>query len=145
MEIYTIGFGRKSAREFFGALRTAGIKQLLDIRLHNTSQLAGFAKRDDLAFFLAELCGASYRHEPLLAPTEELLKTYGKRKRDWPEYESRFRALLVERRIEEKLDRALFDKPTVVLCSEPTAERCHRRLVAEYLERQWGNLCVVHL
>ena len=145
MEVYTIGFRNKSASEFFGALRKAGIRQLLDIRLHNTSQLAGFTKRDDLAFFLTEICGAAYRHEPLLAPTEEILKACGKRKRDWPEYESRFLALLSKRQIKAKLDRKLFETPTVLLCSEPTAEYCHRRLVLEYLKRKWSDLSIVHL
>jgi uncharacterized protein (DUF488 family) len=145
MEIHTIGFAKKPAREFFGALKAAGIQQVLDIRLHNTSQLAGFTKRDDLAFFLAELCGAAYLHEPLLAPTEEILKAYKKKKSGWPEYEASFLALLAERKPEDKLDRKLFDKRTVLLCSEPSAEHCHRRLVSEYLKAKWGDVKIVHL
>ena len=145
MEVYTIGFARKTAREFFGALKRAGIKQLLDVRLNNTSQLAGFTKREDLAFFLTEICGAAYRHELLLAPTQEMLTAFGKRKRDWPEYETRFLALLAERHVETQLDRKLFETSTVLLCSEATPEHCHRRLVAEYLERQWQNVTVNHL
>ena len=143
--LYTIGFARKSAAAFFGALQHAGIRQLLDIRLHNVSQLAGFAKRDDLAYFLDALCGARYRHELLLAPTAELLAAYRRRALGWPEYERRFLALLAERRVAERLPRELFAGPTVLLCSEPTAARCHRRLVAEYLQWAWGGLTIEHL
>ena len=145
MEIYTIGFAKKSAEAFFGALRKAGIKRLVDIRLNNTSQLAGFTKRDDLKFFLKELCNAEYIHEPLLAPTPEILNSYKKKKISWQEYEKRFLDLLAERKIEEKIDRSLFNSPTVLLCSEPKADRCHRRLVLEYLQNNWGNLKIIHL
>jgi len=75
MEIYTIGFTKRTAAEFFGALKRAGIKRLLDVRLNNVFQLAGFTKRDDLPFFLKEICGAKYVHQPLLAPTQEMLDT----------------------------------------------------------------------
>jgi uncharacterized protein (DUF488 family) len=145
MEVYTIGFTKKSAEEFFGLLRAAGIKRLLDVRLNNVSQLAGFAKRDDLRFFLKELCGADYIHEPLLAPTQELLDGYKKLKGSWCDYEERFLALMAERKIEEKIDRRLFEVPTVLLCSEATADRCHRRLVLEYLKTKWGEFDIVHL
>ena len=143
--VYTIGFTRKSAAAFFGALRRAGIRQLLDVRLHNAAQLAGFTKRDDLAYFLHALCRARYRHELLLAPTAELLTAYRRRAIPWSEYERRFLALLAERRVEARLPRELFAEPTVLLCSEPTAARCHRRLVAEYLQQAWGGLTIVHL
>ena len=145
MEIYTIGFAKKSAEAFFGALRKAGIKRLVDIRLNNTSQLAGFTKRDDLKFFLKELCNSEYIHEPLLAPTPEILNSYKKKKISWQEYEQRFLELMAERKIEEKIDRSLFNGPTVLLCSEPKADRCHRRLVLEYLQNNWGNLRIIHL
>ncbi|MDO9350316.1 MAG: DUF488 domain-containing protein [Deltaproteobacteria bacterium] len=145
MEIYTIGFAKKSAEAFFGALRKAGIKRLVDIRLNNTSQLAGFTKRDDLKFFLKELCNSEYIHEPLLAPTLEILNSYKKKKISWQEYEQRFLELMAERKIEEKIDRSLFNGPTVLLCSEPKADRCHRRLVLEYLQNNWGNLKIIHL
>jgi len=145
MEIYTIGFAKKSAEAFFGALRKAGIKRLVDIRLNNTSQLAGFTKRDDLKFFLKELCNSEYIHEPLLAPTPEILNSYKKKKISWQEYEQRFLELMAERKIEEKIDRSLFNGPTVLLCSEPKADRCHRRLVLEYLQNNWGNLKIMHL
>ena len=145
MEIYTIGFTQKSAAEFFGILRSAAIGRLIDVRLNNTSQLAGFAKRDDLEFFLRELCAADYRHEPALAPTEEILDAYKKKQIAWEEYETRYVDLLVERSAETAVDRRLFDVPAVLLCSEPTAEHCHRRLAAEYLAGKWGEVRVVHL
>ena len=145
MEIHTIGFAKKNAETFFGALRKAGIKRLIDIRRNNTSQLAGFAKRDDLKFFLKELCGADYIHEPLLAPTSEILNSYKKKKISWEEYENLFSGLLAERRIEEQIDPNLFNGPTVLLCSESKADRCHRRLVAEYLRSKWGNFQIIHL
>jgi uncharacterized protein (DUF488 family) len=145
VEIYTIGFTRKSAEEFFGVLNEHGIQQLLDIRLNNTSQLAAFAKRDDLAFFLRELCDVDYRHEPLLAPTQELLTGYRKNTITWEEYEEIFNQLMVERQIARSLDRGIFERKTVLLCSEATADECHRRLVAEFLQDNWGDVQIVHL
>ncbi|MFH1920356.1 MAG: DUF488 domain-containing protein [Planctomycetota bacterium] len=145
MEIHTIGFTKKTAAEFFGSLQRAGIKRLIDVRLNNTSQLAGFAKRDDLKYFLQEICQAEYHHQPLLSPDKDLLDGYKKKTVSWEEYEPRFLALLREREAERLLDRRLFDVPTVLLCSEPTADRCHRRLVAEYLAAKWDNARIVHL
>lgn len=145
MEIYTIGYTKKPAADFFGILRGAGIKRLLDIRLNNTSQLAGFTKKADLPFFLREICGIDYIHEPLLAPTQQLFDAYKKRKGSWADYEAAFLALLAERKIETALDRSIFSAPTVLLCTEPTPEKCHRRLVAEYLQSKWGDLEIVHL
>jgi uncharacterized protein YeaO (DUF488 family) len=115
------------------------------VRLNNVSQLAGFSKREDLRYFLRELCAAEYIHEPLLAPTQELLDEYRKAKGGWENYERRFLALMRERAIERWLDRRLFDLPTVLLCSEATAEHCHRRLVLEYLQVHWGDLTITHL
>jgi uncharacterized protein (DUF488 family) len=145
MEIYSIGFTQKTAEQFFGLLKRAGIRRLLDIRLNNVSQLAGFAKRQDLEFFLKEICGVEYRHEPLLAPTQELLDDYKKSKGSWEKFETKFLALMADRAIEEKIDRSLFSVPTVLLCSEPAAEHCHRRLVLEYLQKKWGPLKITHL
>jgi uncharacterized protein (DUF488 family) len=145
MEIYSIGFTQKTAEQFFRLLKGAGIRRLLDVRLNNVSQLAGFAKRQDLPFFLKEICRAEYVHEPLLAPTQEMLDAYKKEKGSWPEYESKFLALLAERRIEEAIDCSLFSVPTVLLCSEPTPEQCHRRLVLEYLSEKWQDLQAIHL
>jgi uncharacterized protein (DUF488 family) len=143
MEIYSIGFTQKTAEQFFSLLKSAGIRRLLDVRLNNISQLAGFAKRQDLPFFLKEICHAEYRHEPLLAPTRDILDRY--KKGSWPEYESKFLALLAERKVEKSLDRSLFSVPTVLLCSEPTPEWCHRRLVLEYLTEKWRDLHAIHL
>lgn len=145
MRVYTIGFTKKSAEEFFGKLNNLGIKLLIDVRLNNNSQLAGFTKRDDLAFFLKKLCNAEYIHEPLLAPTQELLTAYRKKQCTWQEYEEKFVALLAERRIEEKIDKRIFEKNTVLLCSEDSARYCHRRLVLEYLREKWGNFDIIHL
>jgi uncharacterized protein (DUF488 family) len=145
VEVYTIGFTKRTAGDFFGALRRVGIQRLLDVRLKNASQLAGFTKRDDLPFFLRELCGADYTHDTRLAPTPELLADYRKGGLSWPEYERRFRALLAERQPEKLLDPGAFATPTVLLCSETTAERCHRRLVLEHLQQRWGDLQLVHL
>ena len=145
MEIYTIGFTRKSAAEFFGLLRRAGIRRLIDVRLKNTSHLAGFTKRDDLEFFLREICGADYRHEPLLAPSPEILEGYKKKRISWEQYETEYRALIERRNVHQAIDRRAFDVPAVLLCSEPTADRCHRRLAAEYLAGKWGDVKVIHL
>ena len=145
MEIYTIGFTKRTAAGFFGALKAAGIKQLIDVRLNNRSQLAGFTKRDDLAYFLREVGAADYCHEPLLAPTQEMLDAYKKSKGSWEEYERRFLALMAAREVEKRIDRDLFAVPAVLLCSEATPEHCHRRLVAEYLRDHWGAVEIIHL
>ncbi len=145
MEIYTIGFTKKPAREFFESLRRHAIERLVDVRINNTSQLAAFAKRDDLQYFLDELLGAEYVHEPLLAPTKELLKAYRDGEVSWDSYEHEFVDLMVARRIDEVIPKELFGKRTVLLCSEATPDRCHRRLVVEYLDRAWQGVTAVHL
>lgn len=146
MEIYTIGFTRTTAEHFFGRLRESGVERLLDVRLNNRSQLAGFAKSPDLSFFLRGLVGAAYEHDTRLAPTKEILDAYRKRhEMPWEDYERLFLQLMRERHIESELDRAEFARPTVLLCSEDTPEHCHRRLVAEYLADYWEDLRIVHL
>ena len=145
MKIYTIGFTKKNAREFFQLLRMNNIEQLVDIRLNNTSQLAGFTKSENLPFFLKEICAAEYLHEPLLAPTKDILDAYKKRKGRWEDYEKSFMKLMAERKIEDKIDRRLFATPTVLLCSEAKADHCHRRLVLEYLQGKWGDLKIINL
>jgi uncharacterized protein (DUF488 family) len=145
MEIYSIGFTQKSASEFFGTLKAHGIQRLLDVRLNNTSQLAAFAKQADLAYFLREICAAAYEHEPLLAPTQEMLDAYKKHKGGWDAYEEAFLALMRARNIESTLDKESFARKTVLLCSEPTAEHCHRRLVLEYLQKCWEGVEIHHL
>ena len=138
MRIYTIGFTKKSAERFFGLLRDSGAKRVVDVRLHNVSQLAGFAKRDDLAYFLGQLCGMEYVHIPSLAPTKDVLAEYKNGRMSWDEYEARFTDLMAARRIEEKLDRDVIEDGCL-LCSEDKPHHCHRRLVAEYLREHWGT------
>lgn len=146
MEIFTIGFTRTTAEDFFDRLRANGVERLLDVRLNNRSQLAGFAKRDDLAYFLRELADAEYEHAPLLAPTQDILDDFKKRKAmPWKEYEDRFLGLMREREIESRLNPDEFSQRTVLLCSESTPEHCHRRLVAEYLQEHWEDVAIVHL
>jgi len=145
LKVFTMGFTKRSASSFFSTIRNSGIKRLLDVRLNNSSQLAAFAKNDDLAYFLEAICKAEYIHEPLLAPSQEMLDAYKKHKGSWEEYEQRFLSLMRQRQIEKNLDRSIFDLPTVLLCSEATAEHCHRRLVLEYLQEKWADFAVVHL
>lgn len=144
MRLCTLGFTRKSAATFFGLVRRSGVATLVDVRLNNVSQLAGFAKRDDLAYFLDEICGVAYVHRPDLAPTRSMLDDYRKHGIGWAAYESRFLALLRERRIEHTVPRELLDN-AVLLCSESEPSRCHRRLVAEYLARHWDGVRIEHL
>lgn len=144
MRIYTIGFTKKPASTFFGLLRKSGAQRLVDVRLNNVSQLAGFAKRDDLAYFLAEICGMDYHHEVELAPTQPLLDDYKKHGARWEDYERRFLDLIAERQIEMRISPAQLDN-SVLLCSEATAHRCHRRLVAEYLAHRWVGVKIEHL
>jgi uncharacterized protein (DUF488 family) len=145
MEIYTIGFTQTSAEHFFDRLAQAGVRRLLDVRLKNSSHLAGFAKSTDLPFFLARLNGIRYEHEPLLAPTEDLLGAYRKRELDWSSYEAGFVELLAARQVQHQLAPTDFQTRTVLLCSEATAECCHRRLICEYLAEHWGELEAEHL
>ncbi len=142
--LFTIGFTQKSAEEFFTTLRQAGIRVLIDVRLNNVSQLAGFTKRDDLAFFLREVCGCEYEHRPAFAPTHDILDAYKNKTIDWSKYEERFGALISERQIEREIEAERLDH-ACLLCSEPTASHCHRRLVAEYLKNRFGHIQVVHL
>jgi len=143
-KLFTIGFTKKSAEEFFTRLRNAGVKRLIDVRLNNVSQLAGFAKRDDLAYFLKVICDCDYRHEPLLAPTKEILDAYKKKQMDWEEYEQRFGKLL-ERRQAHRLVTPDELRNSCLLCSESTPEKCHRRLVAEFLAKIFDGLEIYHL
>jgi uncharacterized protein (DUF488 family) len=145
MEVYSIGFTKKTAKQFFELLKREHIARLLDVRLNNVSQLAGFTKRQDLEYLLRAICNAEYLHEPLLAPTREILDDYKKKRSSWAEYERRFLELLAERDVEHQLNPSIFSVPTVLLCSEVTPDRCHRRLVLEYLNNRWGNLMIKHL
>jgi uncharacterized protein (DUF488 family) len=142
--IFTMGFAKKTAREFFDKLKAAGVQRLVDIRLNNVSQLAGFTKKADLEYFLKAILGIEYEHITLLAPTADILGEYKANKGDWAIYEDRFNRLLAERQVENVISEATLDR-ACLLCSEPTAVKCHRRLVAEYLQGQWGNVTIVHL
>jgi uncharacterized protein (DUF488 family) len=144
LNVWTIGFTKTSAERFFGQLQASGAQRLVDVRLNNVSQLAGFAKRDDLAYFLRTIRGMDYVHEPMLAPTAEMLSDYRKKASSWDEYEQQFLALMRERAIESRVPRATIAE-SVLLCSEDKPDRCHRRLVAEYLAERWGDVDIHHL
>jgi uncharacterized protein (DUF488 family) len=143
MRLFTIGSAGKGAERFFGLLAGAGVVRVVDVRARPRSQLAGFARQDDLAFLLDAVAGIGYRHEPLLAPTAALLADYRQR-RDWPTYERAFLELLRERDVERVLQRGALDR-ACLLCSEHDPATCHRRLVAEHLQRAWGDVEIVHL
>jgi uncharacterized protein (DUF488 family) len=130
--IYTIGFTKKTAEEFFEALRLTGARHLFDIRLHNTSQLSGFAKRDDLRYFLRHIVNMEYHELPILAPEDSILDDYRKTG-DWVKYEQSYLDLIRRRKVESQLDLTLFKDGVVLLCSEAEPNHCHRRLAAEYL------------
>lgn len=145
MNIYTIGFTKKNAETFFSFLKKSEIKTLIDVRLNNVSQLAGFAKRDDLKFFLREICGADYVHMPDFTPTKEMLDPYKKGEMTWQAYEDRFLNLMARRNIEKSVNPTLLDQGCL-LCSEHEPHMCHRRLVVEYLNKNSTlNLNVKHL
>ena len=144
IKIYTIGFTKKSAEQFFGMLIKAGVTKVVDARLNNSSQLAGFAKKDDLKYFLKTLGKIDYLHLPIMAPTEDILTEYKKNKGDWQLYEKKFLALMEERRIENAVNPSELDG-ACLLCSEHLPKQCHRRLVAEYLKNKWGNVDIEHL
>ncbi len=142
--LFTIGFTGHSAEEFFTKLQRAGVKTLFDVRLNNVSQLAGFAKKKDLQFFLKQIAGIEYVHEKTLAPTQDILDAYKKGKMDWSEYELRFNQLLADRHPESHLTPDELDLGCL-LCSEHEHQHCHRRLVTEHLERHWPGVKVIHL
>jgi uncharacterized protein (DUF488 family) len=144
LRLYTIGFTKKSAESFFTLLRNSGVRRLLDVRLNNVSQLAGFSKRDDLRYFLKAICGIEYAHLAVLAPTQPMLDEYKKHDHDWTKYELQFLQLMAERQIENNVPRNLLED-ACLLCSEEKPSKCHRRLVAEYLNAKWGDLEIVHL
>jgi uncharacterized protein (DUF488 family) len=144
MRLFTIGFTKKTAEQFFSRLIEAGVKRVVDVRLNNVSQLAGFTKKDDLKYFLKAIGKIDYLHVPELAPTQDMLDRYKKEKGDWSAYEREFLKLIRARRIENEM-RDVIANDDCLLCSEPTAEHCHRRLVAEYLQEHWRHVDVRHL
>lgn len=143
MKLFTIGFTKTSAQNFFERLKNAKVRRIIDVRKNNVSQLAGFAKEKDLKYFSKEIGNIDYFHNLELAPTKELIDGYRKKEIDWKEYESVFNAILKERKVQD-LDPALF-KNACLLCSEDVPHQCHRRLVAEYLKKFWKNLEIIHL
>jgi uncharacterized protein (DUF488 family) len=144
MRIYTIGFTKTSAESFFTRLKEAGVKRVVDVRLNNISQLAGFAKKNDLRYFLKAICGAEYTHRPELAPTQDMLDAYKKGGGSWADYEKQFLKLITSRRIEDTIPRDAIDG-ACLLCSEDKPHHCHRRLIAEYLRDKWGGIDIDHL
>ncbi|MDO8873677.1 MAG: DUF488 domain-containing protein [Methanoregula sp.] len=144
MKVFTIGFTKKSAEQFFDILTKNGVTRLMDIRLNNKSQLAAFAKEDDLRYFLKKICNIEYRHIPQCAPSEELLKKYQNKEIDWTGYEKEYKGLINKRNVV-----SLFNKDNLAnncfLCSEPTPEQCHRRLLVEYLKEHFSDMEIVHI
>jgi uncharacterized protein (DUF488 family) len=144
IELFTIEFTQTTARDFFTKLKDAGVSRVVDVRLNNNSQLAGFSKKDDLAYFLKEIAGIEYVHLPELAPTQDILDVYKKQKRDWGIYEKKFQDLMAQRQIENLVRPDMLDHGCL-LCSEHLPHHCHRRLVAEYLNTKWGGIKTNHL
>jgi uncharacterized protein (DUF488 family) len=144
MKIFTIGFTKKSAEAFFTKLQLAGVRRLVDVRLNNVSQLAGFAKRDDLRYFLKAICHIDYVHLPELAPTQRIMDEYRKDKGGWNLLERQFLELMRTRQVESKVARELLEG-ACLLCSEDKPSHCHRRLVAEYLSGKWGGVEIEHI
>lgn len=138
MKIFTIGFTEKKAERFFSLIKLSGTKRIVDVRLNNISQLSGFAKKDDLRYFLKELCDVDYVHIPDLAPTKEILSPYQKKEITWQQYEDKFLNLMAKRNIEKHLKPEIIDQGCL-LCSEHQPHQCHRRLVTEYLQSHWAN------
>jgi len=132
----TIGFTGKTAEEFFTLLSNAGVQQVIDIRQNRSGQLSGFSKHPDLCFFLKEIAGIEYLHEPLLAPAPEFLKKY-RRTKDWNSYEAEFLAAMKERDVPASVETSSWSPRISLLCSEPGPEKCHRRLVADLLAAFW--------
>lgn len=145
VKTFTIGFTKTTAENFFGRLIDSNVKLVVDVRLNNTSQLSGFAKSEDLSYFLSKIGGIRYIHRPELAPTDTMLKEFKKEKGEWSLYERRFFDLMEARKIENKFKPGMFDG-SCLLCSEDKPHHCHRRLVCEYLNGKWGvALKVKHL
>jgi len=144
VKVFTIGFTQKTAEQFFELLRRSGAKRVVDVRLNNVSQLAGFAKKQDLAYFAKQICGMDYVHMPELAPTQDILDEYKKNKGDWAVYERKFLELMARRQVEKTVSKGVIEEGCL-LCSEHKPHHCHRRLVADYLKQHWGDIEVDHL
>lgn len=143
-KLFTIGFTRKSAADFFEGLKKAGVKKIIDTRLNNTSQLSGFAKQSDLRYFLTKISGIDYEHQINLAPTKEILEAYKKKVMSWQEYADAYLALIQKRQVESSLNKDHLEN-ACLLCSEDKPHFCHRRLAAEYLSSKFEDIKIIHL
>ncbi len=143
-KLYTMGYTQKSAEKFFSLLETNGIQRLIDIRLYNNTQLAGFSKKDSLRYFLKEILDIDYRHIPSMAPSKDIFNDSKKNGLEWQDYELRFNRLINNRRIEWLISENEIDH-ACLLCCEPKPTNCHRRLVAEYLQQHFGDVEIIHL
>lgn len=144
LTVFTVGYAGKSAETFFELLKKNCVRKVIDVRLYNTSQLAGYTKRDDLAYFLRMLAGGDYVHLPQMAPTKQILGDFKQGLIDWGQYEAAFNQLIAERHIEtlvtpQQMEHACF------LCAEAKPAHCHRRLVVEYLAKHWKKVKIIHL
>jgi uncharacterized protein (DUF488 family) len=144
IKLFTIGFAKKNAEEFFTKLKKANIKTLIDIRLNNISQLAGFTKKNDLEYFLREICGINYIYRPEWAPTKDILDNYKKKNISWQEYADKYNNLLLERKITNDIDLNELNM-ACLLCSELTPDKCHRKLLSEYFKKNFNNIDILHL
>lgn len=142
--LYTIGYTKRSAQSFFSSLKDANVKLLIDIRLNNTSQLAGYTKKEDLAFFLKEICACDYVHLPEFAPSKDILDSYHSKNIDWQMYESKFAALIESRKPISQIKSLSIDH-ACLLCAEPKPDKCHRRLVANYIKQHFPETQIIHL
>ncbi|HPS29923.1 MAG TPA: DUF488 domain-containing protein [bacterium] len=141
---FTIGFVKKGAETFFKLLKNAGVEKVVDVRLNNVSQLAGFTKKDDLKYFLKEILSVEYVHCPDFAPTKEILDEYKNKKITWSDYEREYLKLLEKRGVSEKYNSSDFNN-ACFLCSESIPDQCHRRLLVNYLKRKWNDIEIIHL
>lgn len=144
IKLYTIGFTGKSAESFFTLLKKNNVQCLVDTRINNTSQLSGFAKAADLAYFAKTVCNTDYKHNIDFAPTKDLLADYRNKKLTWTEYETEYLNLLDRRKIADKIHIEQLHQ-NCLLCSEHTPDKCHRRLLAEYFQHRFGTIEIVHL
>jgi len=142
MVVCTIGFAKKNLKEFIARLKSAGVKKIIDVRLNNTSQLAGYAKKEDLEYILS-LVGIEYEHRLEFAPTEELLKNFKNKKISWTEYEQEFSKILFKR--DPSRNKNIHKGAVCLLCSEDNANECHRRLIAEYYFMDKPKVKIIHL
>lgn len=145
IQLFTIGFAQKSAEQFFNMLKHHHVNVLMDTRLKPDSPMSGFARGRDLPYFLKHLIACDYIHNPLMSPTRSMLDAY-RQDNDWGAYEAKFKSLLYTRELINHLDKTWFIEHRVcLLCSEHKPDRCHRRLVAEYIQSYWEDTEIWHL